>query len=239
MLVLLADTRKKLLWLWIAGTAVLASLVFVQTLAGKFEEIEGAAWSWVFMNLLPAFLLLFVAVLLNKNPSKVLYHATFQAVYMGGVTYLLLVLATLIALPFATRNESIEVYLQMSYFWLVPFQGLLVVVFGLLYFRKEAFFRPNATIMQAYVGKKGEFAKRTGNLSQSRAFDLLTQEDGLGKALEFLSALGGDDLNDVILMQNQYARWKQGRDLNTESPELLQRELNRMTLAVVDIIEKV
>ncbi|MCB0545513.1 MAG: hypothetical protein KDC70_18445, partial [Saprospiraceae bacterium] len=62
MLVLLADTRKKLLWLWLGFTAFIMLLFFLQTLAGKYEDIESKAWGWVFAHLLPTLLLLFAAV---------------------------------------------------------------------------------------------------------------------------------------------------------------------------------
>ena len=237
MLILLADTRKKLLWLWIGATAVLVLLVLVQTLNGIYEDIEGAAWSWVFVHLIPALLLLFIALLLNKNPSKVLPHATFQALYLGSLAYLLLMLISLLALPLAMRSQSIESYLSLTYYWLLPFQGLLLIAFAMLYFRKETFFRPSAAIMKDYVSKKEEFARRRGSLLQIQSFDLLIQEDGLSKTLVFLSNNDKNNLNDLILLQNQYANWKKQRDLNLIAPGDLQRELNRMTLATIDFIE--
>lgn len=238
MLILLADTRKKLLWLWLGFTAVLVLLVFVQTLAGKFEDIEGKAWAWVFVCLLPAFLLLFAAVLLNKNPSKVLLRATFRAVYAGALAYLLLVTLTLFALPAATANWSIEEYLAKSYTWLLPFQVFLLLAFALLYFRKEPLFRPNAAIMQQYVAKKAEFAQRTGNASQRQAFELLIGDGGVGATLEHLRGHLKSEENAIVLLQSQYAEWQKQRDLNLLPPDVLQRELNRLTMAVVGFVEK-
>lgn len=239
MLVLLADTRKKLLQLWLIFTAVLVLLIFVQTLTGKFEDIELKAWSWVFAHLLPALLLLFVAVLFNKNPSKVLMLATFRAVYAGALAYLLLLTLTLLALPMATVNWSIEEYLAKSYTWLVPFQSILLLAFGLLYFRKEPFFRPNTAIMQQYVAKKAEFAQRTGNVLQVQAFELLISDDGVGAALEHLRSHLKTDENAIILLQSQYTEWIKQRDLNLLPPDALQRELNRLTMAVTGFIEKI
>jgi hypothetical protein len=238
MLVLLADTRKKLLWLWLGFTAVLVLLIFVQTLTGKFEGIEGKAWAWIFANLLPAFLLLFAAVLLNKNPSKVLLRATFRAVYFGSLAYLLLLTLTLFALPMATANWSIEEYLAKSCTWLVPFQVILLLAFAALYFRKEPLFRPNAAIIQQYVAKKAEFAQRTGNASQVQAFELLIGDGGLGATLEHLSKHLKTEENAIILLQSQHAEWGKQHDLNLLPPDALQRELNRMTMAVVGFVEK-
>ena len=238
MLVLLSDTRKKLLWLWIGFTAVLIALVFVQTIAGKFEGIETIAWVWAFAHLLPALALLFVAVLMNKNLSKVLFRVTFRAVYAGAAAYLLLLLLTLLALPFATQNWSIEEYFAKSYTWLMPFQAILLLSFSFLYFRKEPLFRPNAAIMQEYVAKKAEFAQRSGNVSQVQAFELLISDGGLGAALEYLRTQLKTDANEVLVLQNQYANWQKQRDLNLLPPDALQRELNRMTMATIDFVEK-
>lgn len=239
MLILLADTRKKLLWLWLGFTAVLVLLIFVQTLTGKFEDIEGKAWVWIFANLLPALLLLFAAVLLNKNPSKVLLQATFRAVYFGALTYLLLLTLTLFALPAATVNWSIEEYLTKSYTWLLPFQAVLLLAFAALYFRKEPLFRPNAAIMQQYVSKKAEFAQRTGNVSQVQAFELLVGDGGLGATLEHLRGHLKTEESAIILLQNQHAEWQKQRDLNLLPPDALQRELNRLTMATVGFVEKI
>lgn len=238
MLVLLSDTRKKLFWLWIGFTAALIALVFVQTIAGKFESIETSVWTWAFVQLLPALVLLFAAVILNKNPSKVLLRATFRAVYAGALAYLLLLLLTLLALPFATLNWSIEEYFAKSYTWLLPFQAILLLAFSFLYFRKEPLFRPNAAIMQEYVAKKAEFAQRSGNVSQVQAFDLLISDGGVGAALELLREQLKTDTNEVLVLQNQYANWQKQRDLNLMPPDALQRELNRLTMATIDYVEK-
>ncbi|MCC6458854.1 MAG: hypothetical protein IT260_00185 [Saprospiraceae bacterium] len=237
MLVLLADTRKKLLWLWLGFTAGLVLLFFVQTIAGKYEDIEAQAWTWLFVQLLPGVLLLWAAVLLNKNPSKVLMRATFRAVYAAALAYLLLVVLSLLALPAATANWSIEGYFAQSYTWLVPFQIVLLLLFGWMYFRKEMLFRPNAAILQQYVEKKAEFARRGGSSVQMQAFERLISEEGLAGALDFLRSQQPGN-NDLLVLQNQLAGWKNQADLNLSSQDVLQRELNRMTLAAISIIEK-
>ena len=238
MLILLADTRKKLLWLWLVFTAIIVLLIFIQTLSGKFEDIESKAWLWAFTHLLPALLLLITAVLMNRNPSKVLLSSTFRMTYIATLTYLLLVLMTLLALPFATINQSIEEYFSQSYMWLVPFQVILLITFGILYFKKETIFRPNAAIMQEFVSKKAEFAQRKGNTLQSEAFELLIADDKMPEVLDLLKAHLKSSTNDIVLLQSQYTEWQQQRDMNLLSADELQRTLNRLMLAVVSYIEK-
>ncbi|MFN0015800.1 MAG: hypothetical protein ACKVU2_14755 [Saprospiraceae bacterium] len=239
MLILLADTRKKLLWLWLGFTAGLVLLALVQTLSGKFELIETQAWTWLFVQVLPGMLLLLAAVLMNKNPSKVLLRATFRAVYVGTLAYLLLVTLTFFALPMAVANWSIEEYLGKSNTWLLPFQAVLLLAFVQMYFRKEPLLRPNPAIMQQYVAKKAEFAQRTGNVARAQAFDLLVSDGGLGAALEFLRDHEKTDTNSVVMLQSQYAEWVKQRDLNLLPPDALQRELNRLTMAAIGFAEKI
>lgn len=238
MLVLLIDTRKKLLWLWLIFTAIIVVLMFIQTINGKFEDIETNAWTWAFTNLLSPLLLLIVAILMNKNPSKVLLSATFRIIYMATLTYLLLVSLSLLALPIATRNQSIEVYFNQSYLWLLPFQGIILIIFGILYFKKETYFRPNAAIMQEFMVKKAEFAQRNGRGLQTLAFNLLIAEQKMAEVLDFLKAHLKGNMNDIILLQSQYMEWQHQRDLNLVSTEELQRTMNRLTLAVINYIEK-
>jgi len=239
MLILLADTRKKLLWLWLGFSVALILMAFVQTLSGKFELVEMQAWTWLFAQLLPGMLLLFAAVLLNKNPSKVLMQATFRAVYAGTLVYLLLVALTFFALPMAVANMSIEDYLTKSYTWLLPVQAGLLLAFTVMYFRKEPLFRPNATIMQQYVSKKAEFAQRSGNIARVQAFELLASDGGLNVMLDYLRDHEKTDTNAVVLLQSQYAEWTKQRDLNLLPPDALQRELNRLTMAAVGFAEKI
>ncbi len=238
MLILLSDTRKKLLWLWLIGTALITTLVLAQTFSGVYENIIGTAWAWAFINLLPSLILLYVAVLLNKNASKLVLTSVFRVVYIGALAYFGCLLLFMVARPLATFDQSIEAYLRMSYTILVPFQGLLMVLFGLLYFKKESLFRPNAAIIQTYVSKRAESAQQKGSPAQQQAFDKLLNADSLTEVLDFLRSHLKEDTNDIVLLQSQYANWQKDKDLNLTPPDALQRQLNNLTMAVLNYIER-
>ena len=238
MLTLLADTRKKLLWLWISFTAIIILFVLVHTLTNKLEHIVGSTWLWAFINLLPALVVLLIGVLMNKNPSKVVLKTAFQFVYIASLAYLLFVLGTQFAIPMAAINMSIEDYLKQSYIWLIPFQAILIIAFSILYFRKMLFFKPNEKILLELVNKKAEYAQRKGITSQEQAYEMLLADDKMNDLFEHLKAHLKTDKNDVLLIQSQYNEWQRQRDLNLLSSEELQRELNRITLASINYIEK-
>ena len=70
MLILISKIRKQLLWLWIGFSIPVLLLIFIQTIAGKFAEIEMVPWFWAGINLLPGFMLLFVGAIQNRNAGK-------------------------------------------------------------------------------------------------------------------------------------------------------------------------
>lgn len=218
-----------------AGAAITGLLMFVRTLTGMFEGIAINAWSWYFLHTLPSLVLLIVAVAWNRNPSKVIRTSVFYTIYACAVCYLLLFLATMFGRPDTSAGQSLEDYLALSNVWLLPFQIVLIFLFGLFYFRKEIAYTPNAAIMTEYIGKKASYMQRNGSLLQVQSLDLLIEPDGLGKALTLLAGQSRD--NHLILLQGQYANWSKSRDLDTVDPGILQRELNRMTLSVIDFIE--
>jgi Effector-associated domain 11 len=238
MLILLADTRKKLLWLWISFTVIITLFVLIHTLTNKLEFIVGSTWLWAFINLLPALLVLLIGVLLNKNPSKVVLKTAFQFIYIASLAYLLFVLGTQFAIPLAAINQSIEDYLNQSYIWLLPFQAILIIAFSILYFRKMPFFKPNEKILLEFVNKKAEYAQRKGITSQEQAYEMLLADDKMNDLFEHLKTHVKTGKNDILLIQSQYNEWQRQRDLNLLLSEELQRELNRITLASINYIEK-
>ena len=244
--ILLADTRKKLLWLWVVFTAIIISLFLFMTINNAFEGVVGTAWTWAFVCLLPMLALLFMGVVLNPQPSKVIKKATFNLVFYGALGYLLLVLATFIGLRAwlnAQTEEGIGMddYFKLSYFWLLPFQLLLLVGAWFLYFAKTKLLKPNEKILLEYAQKKADYARRFGSLSQQKAFDLLVQNDMLSlfelMKTEFSSK--NDERNAVIMLQGNYTRVKETTDFDAEDPAVLQRELNRISLALIDYIEQI
>lgn len=238
MLIQLAETRKKLLWLWLAFTVLIIGLVLVQTITGKYNGMKGTAWVWALGNLLPSLVLLYTTLLLNKNASKFIVSAAFWAIYVGALVYLLCLIAYLLATPFAMSNARLDDYLMQSFGFLVPFQLFLMGLFGLLYFREAPLFTPNAAIIGTYVNDKAVAAQGTGNLRQQQAFTALTQDADLSNVLTLLRAHLPEETSNIVLLQSRYATWQRDKNLDLAAPEVLQRQLNNLTCSIVHFIEK-
>lgn len=239
---LLADTRKKLLWLWVTIAGLIIALFVFMTLVNTFEGVEGASWMWALSALLPPLTLLFLGIVINPHPSKVVKKSTFLLLFYCALSYLLLVLATVLGMQAwldAHTNQNIADYFQESYFWIFPFQTLLLAGLGILYFQNKRRIEVDEKTMLNYVQKKAEYAHRFSNSKQQTAFDLLIKNDR-DNLFEYLKNEydKSTEITDIVLLQSQYNDIQQKLEFNTTDPSQLQRELNRISIGLIDFIEK-
>jgi hypothetical protein len=241
--ILLADTRKKLLNVWMIFAAFILGLFLLMTFVGKFEDIEGRSWLWLLTQLLPMLTLLFIGVTLNPQPSKVIKKTYFQTVFYGAIAYLLLVLMTLMGMQLwllSNTEGSILDYFQLSCFWLLPFQAVLLVTVYILYFQNTKLLQANEKILLAYAQKKAEHANRFGSLVQKQAFDHLLKND-YSSVFDLLekNLTDKDDRNMSVVIKGQFSELNRQTGFGTLEPAEAQRVLNRITLALIEMIEKV
>jgi len=240
--ILLSDTRRKCLWIWMSMTVVVSLWTLIQTLTGLLSDMAvSVGWLWVFLNLFPGLIALFVSLLQNRYPAKIIPHAVHKGLYLGAMAYLALVMLTLIAEPLATQGAwSLITYLEKSYLWLAPFHLLLLAGFSLTFYRKELIFLPNEKILQDLASQNAEKWKKKGNLLRSRCLEAIASGD-LAAAFELVKEhLPIDDSRqvDVVMLQGEYTLLRQNIDLNLVAPDEAQRQLNRITMALLNIIEQ-
>ncbi len=242
LLVQLKNIRRKLLLLWVVFSIPILLLVFLQTITGKFEGILGAAWGWVGINLLPVLALLFLGAMQNKHGDKVIQQFVFRVILIFSIIYLLLLLITQLALSAGTGDQSIHAYFMQSYKWLVPFQVILLLVFFSLFYRRQAMFQPNEKIIKDHFKEKAKTALEQNNAFRQTAFNQLIAGD-FDELFEHLKqqakAVAGDSekLNESILLQSQYNEWKKNTDMNLIDTKDAQITLNRISMAVVNLID--
>ncbi len=80
MLLLLSDIRKKLMSLWFALMFPSFLFFLLQMLAGKYQDMEGQAWVWIFAQWLPGAIVLFVSALALPNRGKMVLQSVFRGV---------------------------------------------------------------------------------------------------------------------------------------------------------------
>lgn len=243
LLVQLKNIRRKLLLLWVVFSIPILLLVFLQTISGKFEGILGAAWGWVAINLLPVLVLLFMGAMQNKHGDKVIQQFIFRIILLFSIIYLLLLLITQLSLSAGTGHQSIYAYFMQSYKWLVPFQLILLLVFFSLFYRRQALFQPNEKIIKNHFKEKAKTALDQKNVFRQVAFDKLIAGD-FDELFEHLKQKAGEDagdpdkLNQSVLLQSQYNDWKKNTEMNLIDTKDAQITLNRISMALVNLIEE-
>lgn len=239
---LLSETRRACLRAMLIGTALVLLLVFAQTVGGILADVVAQGWGWAILMVLPALLAVWASAMLNRYPAKIVHPTAHQSLVLGTWAYLLFVLLTLLAEPFATRESlSIVEYLGQSLWWLLPTQVLLLVGFWLVFYRKDLFFKPNEKIILDFAAKKAADWQGKGNLLRQQCFELVAANDlpaVFEKMKETLGKAGGSDFQEALLLQGQFTTLSKERSMNLVDPEKAQIELNRIGMAVLNLVEK-
>jgi len=240
MLTLISKIKKQLLWLWLGFSIPALLLVFVQTIAGKYTEIEATPWIWAGINILPGFSILLFGAIRNKGAGKFVQTFIYRIILVAVIAYLLLVLMTLFSMTAGSAEQSLATYFQRSYQWLLPFQLLLMGVFGLLYFREEAMFKPNEKMIKDHVAKQMKKASAKNNVSQQTAFELLVANDYPKLFENLLQRFEKEEekKGQLFLLQAQHSEWVKKTNLGLMNEKDAQLTINRITMALINMIER-
>ena len=136
MRVSLPKVKRQLAAVWFSGAAILFVVVFVQTLFGRYGERAGDAWGWLLPTILPT-LSLIIGVVAKDALASQKARGTVDAfvarlALVLSAAYLLTVSSTLLLSPWAELNASLTplALMELSHFWLAPFQGLVTAALG-------------------------------------------------------------------------------------------------------------
>ena len=144
----LRRVRRRIAALWFTGAGVVYLMLIGQSLgtvyAGRLIEV----WGWAmpaFMPTLSLILSVFAASALTSpsGEARVQVRSDFYRLTYGlSVTYLSVILMTIVVQPIATALNPDENFkaadvLKLSNFWIAPLQSLVVIAMGTLFFTKQ------------------------------------------------------------------------------------------------------
>ena len=114
----------------------------------------------------------------------------------------------------------------------------LFLVFGLLFFIKEALFRPNEKMIKEHVVKEMNQAAAKNNIAQQQAFELLVANDypGLFELLNQKMSNNSEASSQTLMLQTQYNDWANKTSLGLVEEKDAQLTINRITLALIRLI---
>ncbi len=235
---LLSNTRRKCWNSWLAISPLITLTVLAQTVGGTLDNIAGTAWTWFILTVVPGFLLLFVSVVQHHKPAKLVPLHIHRALWLGTVFYLLLVMVTLLTEPVALENGiSIKRFLILSYWWLLPFEAILIAGLLLAFFRQEALYQPdNRAIVELSMQYSAQW-KAKGVDKRQRCFDLIATDELQG-ACDLIRAENESFADMAATLRGRCVAVQNGLDMHTLDPNEARRELNRVAVALIDLADR-
>ncbi|MCB0677758.1 MAG: hypothetical protein KDC32_01835 [Saprospiraceae bacterium] len=238
---LIGEARKGLRPWWMGLGGLLLLFIFLQTIFGQYSGIEGLAWGWTGLALLPGFVALFLSAALNRHPAKLIPADTYAALRSGSIAYLLLLLATVFFSQAAIDrlDLGLDAYLQRSLLWILPPNALLAGLLSLLFFTQKELRRPSEGVIREVAKSRSEIAGAAGNVLARQCMELVANGD-LAAALDLLEAhyrTNGPEaaLHQIVLLKGQLATVEKEQQLNLTPPDEAQRSINRIALAILQL----
>jgi Effector-associated domain 11 len=241
---LLAESKNTLLKWWYILSFFLILFVLIQQVFGKIEGIESDVWLWVFTNILPCAVLLNAYVIVNRYSDKAL-HPTLHALILGGsIGFLGLVLLTFFLSKAAidSSDYGLDVYFKHSFMYLLPINVLLAVGIVLVFYTKKNFLKPaNEAIIEMAKEKEQQALQKAKPNRRACLTQLIS--NNFDKTFDLMNTLitheDAPTREYLILVKSQYSRLLEEKELNTIEPDKAQVTLNRITIGLIDLADKI
>ncbi len=242
-MLLLSDVRKQLLVLWLVFSTAILLFFLAQAQNGKYLDMETTAWGWVFAQLLPGLIMLIAATLIRFNSGKTVLKWAFWVVFGLTALLLLFVMFTLLRVSGGAAGLSLEDGFARSYRYLLPLQGLLLAIFGVLFFKKENLFQPSEALLRGHAQQLLAQATDTGAVDRRQALELFVAAD-MPALLGFLEekvrvkSTPDHSLNEVLLLKNNLVLLRKNTDMGRLTAEETRKEYQRICVAALGLIEE-
>lgn len=243
MWILIAESKKHCWRLWTIFTLLLLGLTLIQSISGKLIEIMGFSWLWLMLNLIPGLLMILIAHLKDQQSAKVLPAKAHWAIWGSTVLYLLVLLFTLLAEQLATSSVvSMKVYRLNALYWLLPFQGVLLIAYYFMYYRKKMLFRINKRAVAQAAGIQAKKWSEKENALRESCFQMIADgkvDEALAKFKQNVETTGIGDINQIIALESQLVQNQKNLRNNLISFDEGDRIRNRIIMSLMDLINQV
>lgn len=127
--------KKRIAILWFVLSAFLFSILFLQTMLGKFENKNQEAWEWFVSNVIPTLSLMISVFLvdINKKNTQSIQKFYYYLTFITSIFFLSILLFIILSQPF--MNKPIIELMNESKLYLSPFQVLVSASLGLFFMK--------------------------------------------------------------------------------------------------------
>ncbi len=240
--VLLGNARSSILRMWNICSAILMIFFTIQQTTGVISGVQKEVWFWFFICMFPCLTLLNINVWLRRRTDKIISPTIYRSLYFSVIIYLLLVILTVVLSRAAIdmNDYGLDVYYYKSLWILSPFNLLLIIGLGLVFYQRESIFKPSPAAILKLANTKAKIARKNNLNFKTHCYDAL-REDKISEVFQLLynhfQNHNKDSLNMLILLQNRYNNIIQAMNLNTITLSESQIGLNKITVGLIDIID--
>jgi hypothetical protein len=206
-----------------------------------FEGILLLGLSWFFVLVFPSTMLLFLALFRPTSVERLVARSATRILKWLSVGYLLALLLFLITYRLWLLGESPHTVASLFGLSLVSFLPLnLLVTSGLwmLLFQNVPIFGVfRSKKMADYLAQKAVAAGRMNLPVAERAYRALS-ENRFNEVFAYLETTLTESAqrHDLLVLQSEYHRVQEGLKFQTEDPAVAHRAINRIMLALADMI---
>ena len=236
-------TRRQSWWSWMISLCITLLLLIGQTIGGAWEGAVPRAWTWLLTNMIPGLTVLLASLLLNRTPKKMTPPGANVALVGGTIIYGALVLLSLISEGiWVTGNLSAIARLEQTYWWLIPFQLVLLIGYYLAFFRTEAMVSANETIIRNAALRYASDAARNGRPLQEQCRNYIAAAE-FDQAFDimkiFFNQNSQSDSDELLLLQSQYSHLIIQREEGLVDQPQAQIHINRIAAALLNLSEQI
>ncbi len=133
------EARKKLIYLWLIGSAILFLFFSFQTLGGRYIGIETEAWGWFLPNFFPTLLLMVGAFFGNigRETAQVqIINKSYYIICLFLSSFYLCILF-LILLLYSKSHRNILDYYRGNTIILTTIQSVVTLCIGAFFSKSE------------------------------------------------------------------------------------------------------
>lgn len=241
--VLSDDAARILLKRWIISCIPTGGLYSLMFIGHVFDEIYVIALFWFFMCVIPGLLMLLVVAIRHLDSDKLIHRSIINVLSLTCSIYLIAVFLVLFSVKFwmqGENNHSVESLLLQSFWLLIPWNAILCGAFWALFYRSQTFIKQlRRERLEEYVSHLVVDAQASKNEKQVNAYNFLVTNnfDELFKMLT-IEFHGKPVLAELLVLQSDYNRAEKALAFQTEDPAGVNRAINRIVLALIEITQK-
>ena len=141
MRILVADSQKRLVFIWFTGSGFLLALLLLQTIFGQYGSEAREAWGLMLPTFVPTLFLIIGTLIADATREAdtdeivTIDRFFFRLSEFLSIAYLATVILIILLSPFSKFSQP--ELIKLSNLWLAPFQGLVTAALGAFFVSKN------------------------------------------------------------------------------------------------------